>query len=239
MSKFTDFLDAVGPYTKANGLVSLHSPPQDEDNEHLYAATFFSLAEDLQESEDSNSRLVDLKLDYHVYLKSCAVSKGLYARRPGWDRLISHDEMIGICSFGTYAAKDICDYGDQYFWCFDNNNPYSMTARAWHWRMGIAVPFYKLQGYGTTPTILEQLFWAGVVLTNCLAPIGSTSGRCLIWLQMKTVISRGPFIMWASAKIWLWDFKRRYQDLSGLYSIYFGPVHPYSVFSKGILEPKE
>jgi hypothetical protein len=207
--KITDeFVKALSEYIEPSGAVSIHKNPSNgsTDNPILFTATALNLMHE--------RRTRDAAMDTNVmaYLSNCEVKPGLYNRYP-WDnhyssghlvglplspldrkknRLISHDEIIGLVrSFeylGRETSKRILAYGEKHSWSYNNQEPDKWSFRSWLWRFGIFVPYLKITA-GKMPTFLERVFYAVSLLLVNLDNKSKTSTRCLIAIQKHSMRS--------------------------------------------------
>lgn len=230
-----DFIQAMAPYKNPQGFVTL-KPNQDQpdDNAHLFSATYLAVLANCFGWIDHG-----FEISYWLFASNCRTLPGLFDRSPtNISRLISHDEQIGICSASIMYAVEIVKRGirSKWFWknWFYDNVDGTRQLSTWHYRFGIAVPYYKHMGVGKLgPNIIDQLCWSLNTVIASFQPKGDTSGRCLIYL-MSINVRHGRWLMRQACKFFLWKLWRDYGDLSGLYTIYYGSDHPLSQHTKGI-----
>lgn len=113
----------IKPYIFNKSVVGLYPNALGyDDNAHFFSAVYLKLS---KKRFEMNLEQYDIAFDgvYDEFKLKCEIFPGLYRRSPSNEgRIISHDEMIGICSTDRVAAANIVTYGEAHDWCFDNRN---------------------------------------------------------------------------------------------------------------------
>lgn len=217
--------ELIIPFLLQNGTIGLKpNNPVQEDNPHLFTATFEILSDKLEEAS--------LIIKYHTgYLNSCWYN-GFYLEKPENDLdPVSHDEYIGITSINTSAAKNIVKYGLKNNWCFNNHDPLKFSFRHWHYRFLYPVPYYMFRA-GITPNPPDQILFALKAYTTTKKEYGDTSTKCLFYL-MSHFRHEMPYIMRKACEYFLLKMEKQYGDVGLLYQVYFGATHPFTVVMTG------
>lgn len=225
-------VDDIKNYMVNDTIVGLHYGSQQlEDNTLLFTATYHALVEALDLHDPYT------KLNFNSWIEGCRVEPGLFHRRPNFpERLISHDEQIGLCSYSTDLAKEIVDYGKRKWWSFNNQNPGKFTLRSWHGKMLHPITYYKFRANGDSGlNLLDKLLWTGVAIYSALQEKGDTNGRCQLWLQSRHLRHSKSWIIKLGNWFFLRDIKKRYGDISGVYEIYYKSHHPFTKHTKGLI----
>lgn len=242
MSKLTDLMDAVranSDYLQADGTMGLTCEPK-TDNQFLFSATYYEMVRRLGGEDPAFA-----EFELFVNAQQNPGRPGLYTPPPSWDvPVISHDENVGLCVADPVLASDIAHYGIWHGWVF-NNLDFAWTkanlvliAGQWQARFGWTVPFMRIAGGLPSGTILTWLFnnltFALELYIATRSEPGETSGRCMLYLISRTVLTKGSLPMKLAMSWFLADCEKTYGDLNGLYKIYFGPVHPMALAAVGM-----
>lgn len=225
--------EAIEPYQYPSGIVGLYKNAQQyEDNCHLFTAAYLHLSAKVAPSPEDYDDETDGK--YNEFCIQSEMMPGLFQRTPEnhW-RIISHDEMIGICLNDRAFAKRIVDYGKSNHWCYDNRVPNEFTVRGWQPRFLSAIPFYKARAR-VKLSLYDKLIWSIDAITTTFKASGHTSGRQLLYLTLKEMEQQGSWLVNFSAKLFKRDLRMRYGDLQGFHKIYYGEEHPLTVYAQGV-----
>lgn len=206
-----------------------HPPDHSTDNALLFTSTYIVLYSD-QEKWDQFEESIPPEArvawnDWSWLVTHCEINPGLLSRYPGDLNLTSHDDYTGVVVASAYVghgfmAQRICQYGLEHDWWFGDN---------FLGRIIDFVPLVKVAA-GAPISRLERLMAAAGFLGNLWEPTEETSGRCLLYLKQKVL--RGRY--WeVDLGIWVWKLMMRYRyptGMAGVYAIYFGPLHPFSLY---------
>lgn len=215
------YLEDMRPYLDERGLASneraLHS-----DNPFLYQATHISVLDHL------GLGLFDAVSDFLDYLnaRKSAGNGRLPLPEVSWGHgNLSHDEVNGIASVVPREAVAP-------LWIFNATGNLLDYVRGWYWRCLYLVPFIKVMN-GVEPSWLEQQLYAFHVRRVMKSQHFSTSSRCLLALQAQHK-RRFPKVMGLAMHEFCEHINEDYGGLHGLYYIYFGPKHPFTVHTTGV-----
>lgn len=176
----------------------------------------------------------ELILKFRDTISKCWLAPGLLQRHPDGHRIEAHDDYVGIISCEVFATSRVREfvytYGEKHKGSFNSETPGKFSLRTFFYRFFYFRPLLKaannieLSWYDIFTTTMEYLIC-------CLTPTRDTNGRCLL-------LDAAMVFRWCSSRIirfgigvFLWDIKRRYKNISGLYSIYFGPEHPITILA--------
>ncbi len=168
---------------------------------------------------------------YARFFKDCEVKPGLIKRYPNRvDGGISQDEMIGAATLDENAAKRIYDYGQSHFWYFNPDNT-SFTLANWYGRFLDFKPYIKFRAVGSM-NIFQQIAWSIMTVLSPMSSSDNTSGKILKWTQFKALKGR-YWLCDQAIKFWKWRMKKSYVNgMKSVFTIYFGPNHPITVYSR-------
>lgn len=221
------FKEATQSYINPQGNITLkQNCIIDTDNNHLFNSTYVFICKKLSIIDQ------DFYNRYRSYINKCRVSFGLYNRSPQNNtRLISQDELIGICSSTINEHYYISKEGEMNFWFYNNLNPKKHTLASWQGRFLYTRAYYQLL---TGVPFFHQLFWFIGIITCTKSDPGQTSTRCLYYLMSEKVEINGPWLMKLGMKIFKKHLTKTYGKLGELYGIYFGFTHPFSIYTMDI-----
>lgn len=221
MSTLTQDLE---PYTEPCGLVGLVPNPPDgsTDNGLLFTATSEVLKKVLGERQLIPG-LEELAL-------SAEVLPGVLSRWPldVKGASITHwDDHCGVACASMPMAYRILCHGRATGWRFGGE----FLARIIDFAPAVTM------ASGASPGFLGQLAACLGLLGNLWEPKQETSGKCLLYLKCRVYdwhTARGYPLLRLCVKLWRARMRRLYGDLSGLYTIYFGPDHPFTRHTVGV-----
>lgn len=215
------FLDACAPYRDAEGAMTLvKDPPKDScDNLLLFTATMTVIAHlkgEIGAAEwDDFDRLV----------LSHEIQGGSYRRHLGESFPSSWDDHFGvacasaICGF-KHLAEDVLTYGTMNDWTWSGN---------WLGRIPAFEPTVKA-AVGIPLSIGSEIQMAGVFLANCFEKKSETSGKCLLFLAWLVHRKNAGPILTLAMVIWRARIELTYGGMGGVYAIYFGMTHPFTLY---------
>lgn len=208
--------EAIEPFIDpATGLIA--SKDGGKDNEVLNLATFERLRGELT---------TDFEIALITFMNKTRVKDGLWFRYPG-STDNSVDNYIAYAYLSPMFALQTLKYGNKNFWCFNPAAPDSFTLRTWYGRFIGFKPFIKARIYERLNILDAFLFGVSAVFT-AMSEYGNTTDKCLQVLMNRHVWD----CHWLS-NLFIRAFdklmNRKYpRGLPQLYSIYFGPEHPFT-----------
>jgi len=213
--------EAILPYLeKKYPCVGLKENPPDHscDNAILFTATWAVLC--CKTSIDpgpAESALVNL-------VKACQIAPGSYLRYPGdTGGPTSHDDLTGICVasnlLGLPLSLGVLRYAEDHDWQWGTN---------WLGRLPDFVACVKASAR-VNLSFATQIAAVSGFLWNMFENKEETSGKCLLYLK-SMVYDDYPLIK-AVIMIWKIRMTLTYGNPRNLYSIYFGPIHPFTIFA--------
>jgi hypothetical protein len=197
------------------GGVQLHPnvSGQDSDNMLLFTATFVLLLQDPAEQAQARVNLLKTAL-------ACQLQPGEYCRYPGQTTPTSWDDHLGLSVASEVLAQEIHTYGVQNDWDWGAN---------WLGRIPLFAPTVTASALNRLSYPLS--LWAALpFLTDCLQPASSTSGRCLLYLAQRSLVGRHNLLDGVMQR-WRTQMGQLYKGgMRDVYSTYFGPAHPFSLY---------
>lgn len=196
-----------------------------DGNALLYTGTYYCMLKLL--GEDTAFDRVKLK----QIIKRWEVSPGLLVRAHS-NIPQSHDDYIGILAaafvYGLPFAERVLDYGDKSDWWFSSKYFGRLPGFAAHVRVCANKPL----------TPYEQLAWCADIIPTTLKKGDATSGRIMDLL--KALAMRDKSYLLTGAALWWMRYRLKSvyktQPLGQIFSIYFHPGHPFSVFGDKAFE---
>ena len=168
---------------------------------------------------------------FQSFMTACQIKPGLYSKYPGDTDLNSWDNYTGIVAasvkLGLTLHKDVYAYGQANEWTWNNTS--APTPSAILGRYPAFVPFLEMAN-GVTPSLSDQILFAASCIASACTAKSNTSGKCLQYLMNKSVFGKHRVV---DVSIFLWSIimQARYGSLKGLYAVYFGPSHPFSIYA--------
>lgn len=208
---YEDIQEWREPATKSIGLEP-HPKDHSTDNATLFNATYMSLL-----SEEDRDKEWPW---WFGYVESVRISEGIFSRYPGETASTSHDDMTGLASVSPLHAIELYEYASEHQWSWQGN---------WLGRILDFPPSIKAAA-GKRLDLWDQAKFSLALVGNVLEPRGETSGKCLLLLKIRSVQGKGKLSDWA-IRLWKLRMASLYDSPRGLYSIYFGPSHPFSLYA--------
>lgn len=232
------FIEALAPYRLPSGIVGMHDDNGKlgpGDNPYLRTSTAIFLCRKMGIPCD------DLVASLDTYFrKNLALSTSwIPAPETEWSDNkggLSHDEVNGIMCSSEFQAKYLHGYARDNNWVFRQEGTRKELLRAWYWRMMYLVPALRAIADEPVPALEQQLYRMKLWQTTRARyqePGIDTSGRCLILLHSQWV-HKFPTVMQQGMDRFLRKTAEQFGDIGGLYRVYYGANHPFTVFASGI-----
>lgn len=210
-------------------------PKDPSGNGILYLGHFVLIGRHVGVPEE---RLNSLSLTHYFKV---LVRNGLINRKPLSLDPQYHDDYTGLVYTRRDLALAVLDHGRSSNWNYNNLAPQANSvfdivkqgARFWHRRMPGQIEHYKICA-GESLDVLEKILWMASIVSTALWGKGA-SGMLLDLLKLKAAESPKSL----SYRIAKYFFQRRLNKEYGgkvqnPYRAYFGELHPFTVYAKGL-----
>lgn len=226
------FQEAIEPYreptTRAIGLRK-NPPDFSEDNLPLFYVTYLNILKYTLQSEDGcpaqgadYQLIMQERTIYYGILETLEMEPGCYSRRPLDSESSSYDDHLAIACFNSNLARSIYDYAIKHDWMWPPGKYLG--------RFQLFVPTVKYCA-GVKLSMVSQLQLAGAFIWNSFEKKEETSGKCLHYMVSLAMSGSPSWIIQTALSIWRLRMTKLYGGPRGLYSIYFGSEHPFSIYS--------
>lgn len=211
----------------------LHPNDHSCDNALLFTSTYVAL--NLQDRDYVYG-------PFYRFFKACEVpnESGLYYRYPGVITFNEFDDLTGISvAFNligyTYGAKEILEHGRKNWYFWNNLNPGVKVKEAFFGRIPSFVAGLKAAA-GEKLNLFDVFYTAIAYIYDAYVDKQETNGRCMLYLRQKVLRGKSMLLDLALA-FWRKRMIRLYPDgMKGVYRIYFGPEHPFTIHGPGDFE---
>ena len=210
---------------KETGMIGLVPNPDNHstDNGLLFSSTYIVM---LSEEE----RLQEM-VWFNDLVKSCEKGMGLYLRYPNFEDLNAHDDLTGITVASSLLdykySVDILFHGIIHHWSW-NTIDNKWTVKTFFGRIPSFVAGVKA-AIGHPLNLFDILFASLAYIGDTFVKKEETNGRCLLYLRQKNLLGKS-FLLDIVIRYWKRKMMKLYPDgLKGLYRIYFGQNHPFTI----------
>lgn len=241
LGKILEFMEDCEPYFHpVENVMTLTNPPVLTDNNFLFTATCFFIAERFMKLPSNYiiQPLARRKSLFLETLKKRRIRPGLFNPYLSWDRdqNLSHDEILGLAAFSEEIACELMDYAMPRAWVFNNLGTLGAVPAQWMGRFPSLIAFLKSRGHvARILPLAETLTIAEFLLADRKKDPGQTSGACRRFIIADHFATHDHGPVGAAARSYLRFLTDRYGDVSGLYSIYFNqPNHPFAKHTNGM-----
>lgn len=216
------------PYFK-DGLLSLKDPWEGNDNHILFTSTAFWIL-----TKKFNLNFVEFG-EFRDQVEELKLKRGLYMPFESWsERLLSHDELLGLGMINKEIASDLVYYGKRHLWIFNNRGLLKDIPIQWMGRFPTLIAYlYSRAGKIPFHPFCHMFAIGEFLFADRGTPKTTTSGKCRRFIMADHFYNHGFAPMKWAAKKYLQFLEREYGDVSGLYSVYF-KEHPLTWATKGM-----
>lgn len=229
MNPRDEFVQACKPFYNFDiSMMTLTDPAESTDNNYLFTGTFFFTAFRLSGASPDLTRMLTAS---YFSLEFNRAEFGLYHPFKSWSAPnLSHDEILGLCILYPPLARDIFWWGCLHFWVFDNIKQALFKPSQWIGRFPTLVYFIKSRAEVWEWNPFNYLYAClEFLMIDRASPIGETSGKCRRFLMAHYFFQEKKGLIRYAASKYLDRLTYRYGTVGGLYSIYFGPTHPFTL----------
>jgi hypothetical protein len=228
----TDIIKVCEPLYKCISN-ELHPSYHSCDNALLFTSTYVAL----------NPNDTTYWCDYFIpFMQACQVpnQRGLYYRYPGVITFNEFDDLTGIsvaCNQIGYNldAIAILEHGRKNLYFWNNLNPGVKVKEAFFGRIPSFVAGLKAAA-GEKLNLFDVLYTAIAYIYDAYVDKQETNGRCMLYLRQKVLRGKSMLLDLALA-FWRKRMIKLYPDgMKGVYRIYFGPEHPFTIHGPGDFE---
>lgn len=146
-------------------------------------------------------------------------------KRPDFE---AHDDYRGVCAasffLNTNHSKEIVNYGQRNFWCFDNVSPGRFSARAWHGRFPGLIGYYRLSGR-KSPGPLQAFLLGTNIAAN--AENEDADSKVLGWLSVLVAKYSGQLNCSDAIQYWENKLAFKHGGMPSIFARSYGVDHPF------------
>lgn len=189
---------------------------------------------------------IEFEPKVYSFIAMTRVASGLYEREPGSTSRNSVDNLIGTMVSAKITndwttSKAILTRGLHYNWTYSLAYPETKFSliRPCTWK-AIADWYGKFVGFppfvsltlGALVGFVDLWFLYFSVWDTVRTPVNNTSDKILMWLMWQ-VMPQDHWLVKRAYAHWRLIMTAMYGDLAGLFSIYYGAAHPFTLAAKG------
>lgn len=156
------------------------------------------------------------------FIGTTVVTPGLYKKLPNSTDDNTEDNMVGNCYMSSDTAAKIKTRWDYHLSCFDVNYPNKFAFNRNFFARFIGLKAFIVASAGVKPWFFQRWLWSLSAVFSVWISKGASDP---LKLMLQCVVME----KYCPKTVAYWH---RHNSVSDLYSQYFGPNHPLTIYSK-------
>jgi len=234
-------------YYRAGVYHTMKDPDQDytSGNHAVLNATYYAIL------NQNNATTEADRVTAQAFIESCRGPNDTFNRTPTKPDLQGQDDLIGIAvtakALGLPYAYELHLRGKRWMYpklfgipipfryYYNNETRTDLNIKSYYGNLRF--PWFTAfitESAGEEPSLFQEIAYVVMLYGDIRNKnTGDTSGRILTWLMNQNMKGKSKFVDYFIRK-WEISISELYPDkIGGVFSVYHGPSHPFSVFMKG------